>query len=61
MRPRLDALTLVALLLLAGCAAHMAPADPDTSEPVTSIYVIRHGWHSGIALAPRRYSARPLA
>jgi uncharacterized protein (TIGR02117 family) len=44
MRARLAAL---AFLLVSGCASHIA----DTGEAVASIWVIRHGWHSGIALA----------
>jgi uncharacterized protein (TIGR02117 family) len=39
------------LLFVAGCASGVAPVERDTGEPAASIYVISHGWHTGIALA----------
>jgi uncharacterized protein (TIGR02117 family) len=47
MRARLAALALLIALLAAGCASPIA----DTEPAAASIWVIRHGWHSGIALA----------
>lgn len=46
------ALVLAAASLLAGCAAPGAPLHPPApGEPAKRIYLVNHGWHTGIALA----------
>lgn len=46
------ALVLAAALLLAGCAASRAPPQPAAlDEAAKRVYLVNHGWHTGIALA----------
>ena len=44
-------LLLLVAASLAGCASATPPAGREPQEAAASIYVVSHGWHTGIALA----------
>ena len=48
-------LLLIACLPLAGCSSERTVADSERSQVV---YVVRRGWHSGVALAPADWPLR---
>jgi uncharacterized protein (TIGR02117 family) len=51
MRPIVTATLLLFTAGLAGCLGPPAPAySPRTDEPVEQVYVVRHGWHTRIAV-----------
>jgi uncharacterized protein (TIGR02117 family) len=54
-RPRVAFLLLIACLSLAGCSGERTVADSERSQVV---YVVRRGWHSGVALAAADWPQR---
>jgi len=44
-------LVLAGVLLAAGCALPAGPNAPSMHEAATSIHLVNHGWHTGIAIA----------